>query len=51
MPGHRHQAIDDASAWIAWLIAYRAELNRQLPQDVPRRAALERGRPERKPRP
>jgi hypothetical protein len=50
----RHQAIVDASGWIAWLIGYRAELNLRLPrtssqmEDAPRRASLERDRPVRR---
>lgn len=45
----RHQAIDDATSWIAWLIDYRAELCARLPEPSTRpgparKASLERGR-------
>jgi hypothetical protein len=45
----RHEAIDDAGRWIAWMIAYRAELCERLPQvgrpEAARKASLGRGRP------
>jgi len=48
----RHEAIDDASRWIAWMIAYRAALADRLPQvghhEAARKASLERGRPVRR---
>jgi hypothetical protein len=55
MGAERHQAIQDATRWIAWLIEYRAELAARLNNaaynpDPPRARALDRGRPERKPR-
>ena len=48
----RHQAIADATSWIAWMIDYRAELCDRLPQPSSRpgparKASLERGRPAR----
>ena len=40
MPGHRHRAIDDASAWIAWHISRSAQ---PAPTRRARHAALGRG--------
>jgi len=53
-PEPRDPAITDATAWIQWLVAYRAALQTRLPEPTtpktPRHATLERGRPERKAR-